>query len=185
MEEVEKAKELTKLMERLYQVFHDDNHYHFEKDNIKIDITVHTYLKEFIPNGIRLNSCDFRFRSVDKVSPLEEQFTSDVIAFQYYDTKEVEIDGERYNTKKHCISKKIYLGQRISHEELIEKSKSDARLIPYVNYLNLEVPESIIYCDNGTIVTNIGDDAITLEELRKEYEDSKTYKKTLVIRSMF
>lgn len=35
MEEVEKAKELTKLMERLYQVFHDDNHYHFEKDNIK------------------------------------------------------------------------------------------------------------------------------------------------------
>ena len=28
MEEVEKAKELTKLIERLYQVFHDDNHYH-------------------------------------------------------------------------------------------------------------------------------------------------------------
>ena len=44
MEEVE-YKEITKLIERLYQVFHDDNHYHFEKDNIKIDITVDTYLK--------------------------------------------------------------------------------------------------------------------------------------------
>ncbi len=179
MEEVEKTKELTEIIESLSKVFHNNNYYHSEKDNIKIDIIVDTYLKEFVPNGIRLNSCDSRFRSVDKVSPLEEQFTSDVIAFQYYDTKEVEIDGERYNIKKHSISKKIYLGKRISHEELIEKSKSDVRLIPYVNYLNLEVPESIIYCDNGTIVTNIGDDAITLEELRKDYESSKTFKKNI------
>ena len=157
------VEQLTKIPEKSYKDFSEENHYHFEKDNIKIDIIVRTYLKEFILNGIKQNSCNSRFRSVDKINPLEEHFTDDVIAFQYYDTKEVEIDGERYNTKKHSISKKIYLRKRISHEELIEKSKSDARLIPYVNYLNLEVPESIIYCDNGTIVTNIGDDAITLE----------------------
>lgn len=123
--------------------------------------------------------------NIDKVSPLKEQFTSDVIALQYYDTKKVEIKGERYNTKKPNIFKKIYLGERISHEELIEKSKSDTRLILYVNCLNLEVPGSIIYCNNGTIITNIENNAITLEGLRKDYESNKTLKKTLAIRSMF
>lgn len=122
--------------------------------------------------------------NIDKVSPLKEQFTSDVIALQYYDTKKVEIKGERYNTKKPNIFKKIYLGERISHEELIEKSKSDTRLILYVNCLNLEVPGSIIYCNNGTIITNIENNAITLEGLRKDYESNKTLKKTLAIRSM-
>lgn len=63
MEEVEKTKKLTEIIESLSKFFHNDNHYHFEKDNIKIDITVDTYLKEFVPNGIRLNSCDSRFRS--------------------------------------------------------------------------------------------------------------------------
>jgi hypothetical protein len=123
--------------------------------------------------------------NIDKVPPLKEQFTSDVIALQYYDTKKVEIKGERYNTKKPNIFKKIYLGERISHEELIEKSKSDTRLILYVNCLNLEVPGSIIYCNNGTIITNIENNAITLEGLRKDYESNKTLKKTLAIRSMF
>lgn len=115
--------------------------------------------------------------NIDKVPPLKEQFTSDVIALQYYDTKKVEIKGERYNTKKPNIFKKIYLGERISHEELIEKSKSDTRLILYVNCLNLEVPGSIIYCNNGTIITNIENNAITLEGLRKDYESNKTLKK--------
>lgn len=114
--------------------------------------------------------------NIYKVPPLIEQFTSDVIALQYYDTKKVEIKGERYNTKKPNIFKKIYLGERISHEELIEKSKSDTRLILYVNCLNLEVPGSIIYCNNGTIITNIENNAITLEGLRKDYESNKTLK---------
>lgn len=176
MEEVE---ETIKTIEKTYKVLHEPNHYYFEEGNIKVDITINTYLEEFIPNGIRLNSCNSRFRSVKKRKPLEEQFSSDVIAFQYYDTKEIEIDGERYITKKNNFSPKLYLGERISPEELIERSKSDSTLIPYVKILNVENPESIIYCNNGTIITEVENDAITLEELRKEYEYSKTFKKNI------
>ncbi len=175
------VEQLTKIPEKSYKDFSEENHYHFEKDNIKIDIIVRTYLKEFILNGIKQNSCNSRFRSVDKINPLEEHFTDDVIAFQYYDTKEVEIEGERYNTKKHSISKKIYLGKRISPEELIEKSKIDSRLIPYVTLINVENPKSIIYYSNGTVITEIENDSITLEELKKDYEYHKTFKKNIGI----
>lgn len=175
--EVEEVKQLTKTMERLYKVFHDDKFYHFETDNFYIDVKINTYLEEFIPNELGINHYNSRFRSVDKRSPLEEQFKDDVVTFRYYDTKEVELEGERYTTKKHNFSKKIYLGKRMTQEEIIEASKNNPRLISVINIMDIEESSSVIYCYNGIIITNFEEDAITLDELRKDYENIKLYKK--------
>lgn len=175
--DVEKSKQLTKTMPNLYQEFHSNNQYEFSKGGITIYVTISTYLEEYYLNGISPNDCNSKIRSVDERLPLEETFADNIIAFRYFDRKEIEIEEERFITKKHNFSSMIYLGKRITPEELIEKSKNDPRLIPYISKINIETPESVIYYNNGAVITNPEDNSITLEELKKAYENSKTLRK--------
>lgn len=65
----------------------------------------------------------------------------------------------------------------MTQEEIIEASKNNPRLISVINIMDIEESSSVIYCYNGIIITNFEEDAITLDELRKDYENIKLYKK--------
>lgn len=164
-------------LDRIKNISMEESSYTFETLDFDAEIEIEHYLEEFIPNDEILNQFNSRIRKVDKISPLEEKFTQDVVAFRYYDRIEVNIDGECFTTKRRHFSNKIYLGERLTNEEIIERSLTDARLLPIV--AEIEDLSSIIICNNGTIITSPEDNAITLKELRKNYGYIKTIKKDI------
>mgnify|MGYP005766063137 CR=1 FL=1 len=163
----EQSKQLTNIIERLYKIFREDNHYHFEKGNIKIDVNIISFIEEYIPNGLGLNTCNRKIRIVEERNPLKEEFSDEVVAFRYYDRKEVFLDEEEFTTKKYNYSKKIYLGKRITYEEVLEQGLINPNILPLVNTENIENNSSVILCKNGIIITSPEDNSITLEELKQ------------------
>ena len=167
-----------KLANKIRNISIIDNNYTFETTDFNSEIKVCHYLEEFIPNDISLNHFNSKLRSVEKRNPFEEVFSQEVAAFRYYDRVEVNIDGESFTTKRRNFSHKIYLGKRLTKEELIARSLTDENLLPVVATIQIENPSSIIICDNGTVITNLEDDAKTLEEV-KENSKQKTIQKNI------
>ncbi len=170
-----KVEEVNQL-DRIKNISIEESIYIFKTLDFDAEIEVEHYLEEFIPNDELLNQFNSKIRSVDKIDPLKEQFSQDVVAFRYYDRIEVNIDGECFTTKRRNFTNKIYLGERLTNEEILERSLTDARLLPIV--AEIEDLSSIIICDNGTIITSPEDNAITLSEV-KENKEQKIYKKSI------
>ena len=170
-----KIEEVNQL-DNIKNIFIEGSSYIFETLDFATEIEVEHYLEEFIPNDEILNHFNSRIRKVDKISPLEEKFSQDVVAFRYYDRIEVNIDGECFTTKRRNFTRKIYLGERLTNEEILERSLTDARLLPIV--AEIEDLSSVIICNNGIIITSPEEDAITLSEL-KEKKEQRIYKKSI------
>ena len=170
-----KVEEVNQL-DRIENISIEGSSYTFETLDFATEIEVEHYLEEFIPNDEILNQFNSRIRKIDKISPIEEKFSQDVVAFRYYDRIEVNIDGECFTTKRRNFTSKIYLGERLTHEEILERSLTDARLLPIV--AEIEDLSSIIICNNGIIITSPEEDAITLSEV-KEKKEQRIYKKSI------
>lgn len=170
-----KIEEVNKL-DNIKNIFIEGSSYIFETLDFATEIEVEHYLEEFIPNNEILNHFNSRIRKVDKISPPEEKFSQDVVAFRYYDRIEVNIDGECFTTKRRNFTRKIYLGERLTNEEILERSLTDARLLPIV--AEIEDLSSVIICNNGIIITSPEEDAITLSEV-KEKKEQRIYKKSI------
>lgn len=170
-----KVEEVNQL-DNIKNIFIKGSSYNFETLDFATEIEVEHYLEEFIPNNEILNHFNSRIRKVDKISPPEEKFSQDVVAFRYYDRIEVNIDGECFTTKRRNFTRKIYLGERLTNEEILERSLTDARLLPIV--AEIEDLSSVIICNNGIIITSPEEDAITLSEV-KEKKEQRIYKKSI------
>lgn len=170
-----KIEEVNKL-DNIKNIFIEGSSYIFETLDFATEIEVEHYLEEFIPNDEILNHFNSRIRKIDKISPLEEKFSQDVVAFRYYDRIEVNIDGECFTTKRRNFTSKIYLGERLTNEEILERSLTDARLLPIV--AEIEDLSSVIICNNGIIITSPEEGAITLSEV-KEKKEQIIYKKSI------
>ena len=164
-----KIEEVNQL-DNIKNIFIEGSSYIFETLDFATEIEVEHYLEEFIPNNEILNQFNSRIRKVDK------KFSQDVVAFRYYDRIEVNIDGECFTTKRRNFTSKIYLGERLTNEEILERSLTDARLLPIV--AEIEDLSSIIICNNGIIIPSPEEDAITLSEV-KEKKEQRIYKKSI------
>lgn len=167
-----------KLSNKITNISVEENNYILNTTDFNSEIKVCHYLEEFIPNDITPHSFNSKLRSVERRSPLEETFSQDVVAFRYYDRVEINIDGERFTTKRRNFSPKIYLGKRLTQEEVLEKGLTDERYLPIVSTIEIEQPSSIIICYNGTVITNPEADAKTLEEV-KEISKQNAFKKNI------
>lgn len=156
----------------------EGNSYILKTQEFTEEIKVEHYLEEFIPNNKLINHFDSRIRKVEKIDPLKERNSQDVVAFRYYDRIEVNIDGECFATKRRNFSSKIYLGKRLTKEEIIEISLNNENILPIDLNILIESPSSFILCDNGTIITVVEDDAITISEI-KSNKSFKKYKKSI------
>ena len=156
----------------------EGNSYILKTQEFAEEIKVEHYLEEFIPNNNLINHFDSRIRKVEKIDPLKERISQDVVAFRYYDRIEVNIDGECFTTKRRNFSSKIYLGKRLTKEEIIEISLNNENILPIDLNILIESPSSFILCDNGTIITVVEDDAITISEI-KSNKSFKKYKKSI------
>ena len=156
----------------------EGNSYILKTQEFIEEIKVEHYLEEFIPNNKLINHFDSRIRKVEKIDPLKERISQYVVAFRYYDRIEVNIDGECFTTKRRNFSSKIYLGKRLTKEEIIEISLNNENILPIDLNILIESPSSFILCDNGTIITVVEDDAITISEI-KSNKSFKKYKKSI------
>lgn len=173
----ERSKELTKIVEKLYNIFYDDKHYHFANSKFAINVTVYHYIEEY--TQFEEDRYNKKIRSVEERDPLKERFNPRVVAFRYYDTKEIEIEDEVFVTKKHNFSKKVYLGQRLTVEEILSNNLIDKNFLSRVDITNIKDPSSMIVCNNGILITSSEEDAITFEELQQLYEHKKVYKRSI------